>query len=545
MAQTSERIVGIDFGTSTTLVAVRHGTGAPRVLPIGDTTTWMPSILGVGDGGELIAGEAATRLDPRRTLRSIKAELTAGRDQVQTPAGVIDVHDAVRTILTEAMERARRVQPDAFDGSEVFLGCPALWTGRERKLLVEVAQECGLDVDIDQIVDEPVAAGLHWVHSQWLGSGQRPTGKSLIFDAGGGTLDVAYLDVAGIDHPAMTVMSAEGRAESGDELDRTISEHLLRSASDRHGGYDPTFDILLRSAARRLKEALSDEHEASIALGAPYEQIVALRRSSLEELFEPQLQRAVRLTMSAVRGGLLRVLQPESPTAIRQLAWSDASADIEHVALVGGLSQVPVVQRALRTSFPDARVALVADPQESVARGLTHGDALDELNLPRPPVDFRVEYRISATGSDRDHEVVYEAFTPLYTPEDLVRGHSMLGYEAEIPVPADARGTFEIIVRCVVPDRHRSPLGLRFGNGDDSVVADGIRLEHSGERPAKLKLYTNGEFVVTSSKHHFKARVDRWPRLRGPHHDAVREIELEQVGRGGPSQLIHDDWRFQ
>ena len=55
----------------------------------------------------------------------------------------------------------------------------------------------------------------------------------------------------------------------------------------------------------------------------------------------------------------------------------------------------------------------------------------------------------------------------------------------------------------------------------------GIRLEHDSRQRAWMKLYTNGEFVVNSSRYQFKARVSKWPRLRGPHHDFVREIEIE------------------
>ena len=105
-----------------------------------------------------------------------------------------------------------------------------------------------------------------------------PRGKSLIFDAGGGTLDVAYLDVAGIEHPLMTVMSAEGRAESGDKLDTSIAEHL-RAELD-HDRQDEAFAALLRSAARNLKEALSFQEEATVAVGAPYDAVVSLDRST-------------------------------------------------------------------------------------------------------------------------------------------------------------------------------------------------------------------------------------------------------------------------
>ena len=242
------KTVGIDFGTSTTLIAERRSESTPRVLPIGETTSWMPSLLGVDDSGQLIAGEAAARLGPRKVVASIKSALTNGLDEVDTPAGVIDVREGVATLLRSAIDRARQVDAHVFDDAEIFLGCPALWTGHERKLLVEVAHEVGLEVDIGQIVDEPVAAGLHWVNSQWLQDGSRPTGKSVVFDAGGGTLDVSYLDVAGFERPEMTVLSAEGRAESGDALDHSLFSTLEKNFPDTVD--DELFRLLLRNAAR-------------------------------------------------------------------------------------------------------------------------------------------------------------------------------------------------------------------------------------------------------------------------------------------------------
>ena len=548
MGERRTNTVGIDFGTSTTLIAERRGESTPRVLPIGESTSWMPSLLGVDGSGQLIAGEAAARLGPRKTVTSIKSALTNGLDEVETPSGTIDVREGVATLLRTAIQRAQAIDGQLFDDAEVFLGCPALWTGHERKLLVEVAHEVGLDVDIGQVVDEPVAAGLHWVNSQWLLSGSRPTGKSIIFDAGGGTLDVAYLDVAGFERPEMTVLSAEGRAESGDALDRSLFEFL--STSFPRDSDDELFRILLRNAARNLKEVLSFEEQASAPVGAPYDAVATMTRSELEHAFSAQLLRATSLVRSAVRGGLLRTQQPLSPSEIRQQPWDHVASEIAHVALVGGMSYVPAVAVAIRTLFPSAAVSLVDRPQESVVRGLVYGDSLDELNLPRPPVDFFVTY---PELNGRIHEewlaangLIYEAFSPLYTTTQLMLGHSNLGFVGKIPNPPNTKGEFEFVISCAIPDRNRTPLPMRFrrpGN-PESDLADGIKLRHDGRGEAIMKLYTNGNFVIRSKYNIVTGRIAKWPTLRGPHHDFAREIQLET----GASSSNHyhrpfDDWR--
>src|SRR4051812_47939160 len=130
------RVVGIDFGTSTTLIAERVDETLPRVVPIGDVTTWMPSVLGIADDGSLVAGESAQRLGAGRTVRSIKSALTAGQNEVSSPAGTVSVPDGIRTLVAEALRRAEERSPGLFEDSEIFVGCPALWTGFERRLLV-------------------------------------------------------------------------------------------------------------------------------------------------------------------------------------------------------------------------------------------------------------------------------------------------------------------------------------------------------------------------------------------------------------------------
>lgn len=520
MTTQRSRTVGIDFGTSTTLVADRPREGVPRLLPIGHVTPWMPSVVGVDDAGQLIAGEEAAQLQPSRIVNSIKSALTTGRGSVTTAVGEVDVRDGIKTILDTALARALAVEPALFDDADVFLGCPALWTGTERRMLVDVAHECGLDVDIANVIDEPVAAGLHWVNTEWLSGRDRPAGHSLIFDAGGGTLDIAYLNVGGTDTPSMTVLSAEGRAESGDELDRSIVAYLRPTLRHRDG--DPTFEALLQRAARGLKEQLSSATHARLPVGAPFPDVVELEREVLEDVFDGQLRRASRLVSSSVRGGLLRIDQPLDPATIRQFPWYELADRVRHVALVGGMSQVPAVSRELSRLFPNSAVSVVERPQESVVRGLVYGDRLEELNLPRPPIDFVAEFPDGSTS------IVYNAYSPLYTHSDLMQGISPLGRTCPITIPAGSAAAQRFTLKCVMPDRARTPLKMTFRDPKGIVtgVSEGIELDGLGPTGATLKLYTNGEFVVNTLRRSVRARVTRWPRLRGPGHNFDHEIQL-------------------
>ena len=543
----ARRTVGIDFGTSTTLIATREGESSPRVIPIGAVTSWMPSVIGL-DGDRLVAGEAAVALGPARSLRSIKSLLTSGAQTALIGDEQISVRDGVRALVAEAITRAEADTPGLFEDAEVFVGCPALWTGIERRLLVDVLHECGINVDIGEVIDEPIAAGLHWVNDQWQKSGARLSGRSLIFDAGGGTLDVGYLDVSGIDEPSMTVLSSEGRAESGDVLDESIAEELLRRLAETPN--EAVFHTLLREASRDLKERLSTDDAATFTLPAPFDVPLAFTRNELEAVFADQLDRAARLTKSALAGSLLRIEQPLTTIEIRAKLgeWSELAGEVDHVALVGGLAQVPVVRQRLSSLFPRSTVTLVDRPQESVVRGLTYGDRITELNLPRPPVDFYVSFADDEGPLDPEwlaaNQLVYRAFSPLYNQDEIMNGTSLLGYEKEIPPLPGPRRRRNVTLRCVMPTRGRETLKVRYTSGAVNSSGTGITIPHNSSEPIRFKLYTNGEFVFTSSLRTEKARVERWPTLRGLGHDHLREIQLVKKESESVSQLAHDNWRF-
>lgn len=539
--------VGVDFGTSTTLVATRRGDGLPTTVPIGQATPWLPSIAALDDSGRLVFGEAALDQPLYRQIRSVKSSFTDGVDTLPVDGSSVDVADVIRGLLREALGRARSAVGGISSDARFFLGCPALWTGRERRLLADVASEVGIDIDIADIIDEPVAAGLFAVNSALLRSGRPLIGKTVVFDAGGGTLDVAFLNAAGGERPDFTVMSAEGVHESGDAVDEVVTKDLLPQIQGL-----PDHDLALRLLRRRateIKEALSTDVKREAALGAPFETVLNYRRTALETVFHPQLARAMKLVESAVRGAELRSVQVLSPVEIRELPWSELARVIEHVVLVGGLSQMPIVRSALQERFTNARVEVLPQPQESVVLGLAMGDELDRLNLPRPPVDFIINYpqdlieRLHLQRWAAEHQYLYRAFTPLYSPYQVLRGESHLGHAVTIPIPPGASGIVECVITAKAPDRSRTPLVFKFpGRGE---LATGLVVRLEPHYQSRFKLYANGDLVVNSARRHIKCRIGSWPRLRGQRHNYQREIELESLDTKGTGSLLgFDDWRF-
>ena len=142
------------------------------------------------------------------------------------PTGIKDVRadDLIVAVLKEAVRRASTHDLALTDDRALRLGCPAMWDGQQRRRLLKLAQAAGLPATLESFVDEPVAAGI-----AWLASGRVKTSEPMrvvVFDMGGGTLDIAVLDVRGVRHQDVSVLAAIGVAEAGDSLDEAIAEDL-------------------------------------------------------------------------------------------------------------------------------------------------------------------------------------------------------------------------------------------------------------------------------------------------------------------------------
>ena len=265
-----KQAVGLDFGTTTTLVASVQG-----VVPIGDSSPWMPSLVGYHDDGTIVAGEPALEVSEEQIVRSIKRSITERRDfvRVDTPAGIRDVRadDLMVEVLREAARRGNAKGQDMTSRNAFRLGCPGMWDGRQRRRLVELARRADLPVTLSSLVDEPVAAGIAWLAAREIAA-TTPL-RVLVFDMGGGTLDIAVLDVRGVNHHDVSVLAALGVPEAGDALDDAIAEDLDYAL----GAVGVDIDSL--SHPQRARERLRDAaREAKIALSTAPDHIVALPR---------------------------------------------------------------------------------------------------------------------------------------------------------------------------------------------------------------------------------------------------------------------------
>jgi len=494
--------VGLDFGTSTTLVSSTRG-----VVPIGSASSaypWMPSLVGFSDDGTVVTGERAQ--DAGQLFRSIKRLITEGRQfvRVDLPTGPKDVRadDLIVELLREAGRRGARNGQDVGVGSLVRLGCPAMWDGRQRRRLLAAAQRADLPVVLSTMVDEPVAAGIAWLAHHDPG---RPV-RILVFDMGGGTLDIAVLDVRGQD---VSVLAALGIDEAGDALDETIAADLdvdlvragidVDAVSNRH-----RVGPWLTDAARTVKMLLSASDEEPIVLDPqvfdrPGE--IWYTRERLNEAFAPQLERAEQAVGLALR--IARITESAgSAFEIARMPLDQLVEGVDVVLLSGGMCRIPYVRQRMEWLFgTPTTVELAMDPPENaVAVGLAKAGEYGKINMYRPAFDVLVEW-------DRGQEfrTLYEAFTPLVERGQIAGGGDDLRYTRDgraLSLPRTGKGRLRVV--SYSGDRLRATLAGR--NLDGYTVA-------LSEDTFEFSLYPDGRIRLTDDTGTVDGRVEDWHRL--------------------------------
>ncbi|MET7419738.1 Hsp70 family protein [Dactylosporangium sp. NPDC005555] len=552
MAGRHSHAVGIDFGTSTSLVAERRGRLPATIVPLGVGTQWFPSIAGYDDG-ELLVGEDADELPSDRVIRSVKRAITRFEDTVvvagDTGRQQVAADDVMTAVLVEIVRRAEAAGRPITEGHDLRLGCPAMWDGQQRSRMLSLATKAGLPVDSSTLIDEPIAAGVAWVTHRYLRYSERPKGRLLVFDMGGGTLDIAVLDVIGGDTPEISVLSALGVDQAGDTLDRAIADDLIALYAD--SGIDvwdraaeEYVDAELLRAARSAKEHLSQVPEYRVLL--PRRTMgdlpsLTYRKEQLEEAFRPQLNRALTLVWAAIRAARLTERGGRSPEQLRAVDPIDLAQDIDYVLLAGGMSRIPYVEQQIGQAFPRAQVfdnaGVAAD--EAIVAGLADTGSYDRLNLHRPGFDFVVEWE--EHGRLRQ-EVLYEAYTPLYTPQQVLNGMFDLGYARHgRQFPGPSQGTGVLRIRSTSGEY----LSLMYidGGANGRQEMDGFALKF-GSSSMAFKLYCDGRVHIRDATGWDRQmRVERWPVIRGRDHAQLVLRGVEGATAAAPTAwYLNKDW---
>src|SRR5262245_11010445 len=397
---TMDRIIGIDLGTTNSLVAyVDERTGLPRVIPDEQGRVLLPSIVSFTPEGILVGDAARRQLvrRPQSTVYSVKRLMGRGYDDVKDelkylpftvrPAdGIVKIDVGGREVtppeVSAVVLRSLRERADRHFGEPVqkaVVTVPAYFNDSQRQATRDAGRIAGLDVV--RIVNEPTAASLAY------GLQRLAAGQIAVYDLGGGTFDISILRVKdGI----FEVLATNGDTHlGGDDFDRVIVLWLLEDIQACHHrelacrpvelSRDGEVMQELRLAAEAAKIRLSAEERTTLTV--PFEDFTYRReitRADLERLLEP----LVRKTLGPCR-----------------VALSDAGLagpGIDEVVLVGGSTRVPLVRRRVQELFgktphsqlnPDEVVALGAAVQAHIlAGGIT-----DMLLLDVTPLSLGIE----------------------------------------------------------------------------------------------------------------------------------------------------------
>lgn len=393
------KIIGIDLGTTNSVVAVMEG-GEPKVITNEEGARTTPSVVAFDDKGGVLVGQIARRqavTNPGNTVYSAKrfvgkklADVASETsrvpyDVVASPNG--DAQFSIRGKTYAPPEIAARVLQKLKRAAENYLGetvteavitVPAYFNDAERQATKDAGKIAGLDVK--RIINEPTAAALAY------GLEKKEDQLIAVFDFGGGTFDISVLEVS--DNLVEVVSTAGDVHLGGDNVDHLIIDYLAAEFL-KDTGLDISGDKMvmqrLREAAEKAKIELSSTMETEVNLpfltmdaSGPKHMLLKLSRAKLEQLVDDTLERTLEPCRQALKDA------------------GKKPSDIDEVILVGGSTRIPKVQEIVKRFFgkephrgvnPDEVVAVGA----AIQGGVLSGDVKDILLLDVTPLTLGIE----------------------------------------------------------------------------------------------------------------------------------------------------------
>jgi molecular chaperone DnaK len=392
------KIIGIDLGTTNSVVAVMEG-GEPVVITNAEGARTTPSVVGFTKDGNRLVGQVAKRqsvTNPENTVYSIKRfmgrhynevseemkmvpyKVTASGNDVRISAGGKDWSPP--EVSAMILQKLKQAAEDHLGQkiTQAVITVPAYFNDSQRQATKDAGRIAGLDVL--RIVNEPTAAALAY------GLDKKKDETIAVFDFGGGTFDVSILEVG---EGVVEVKSTNGDTHlGGDNIDQKLIEWII-SEFKKDQGIDLANDKMalqrLKEAAEKAKIELSSTLESEINLpfitadqSGPKHLVLKLTRSKFEQLVADILQKTIEPCRAALKDAGLQASQ------------------IDEVVLVGGSTRIPKVQEMVKEFFgrephkgvnPDEVVAIGA----AIQAGVLGGEVKDLLLLDVTPLSLGIE----------------------------------------------------------------------------------------------------------------------------------------------------------
>ena len=451
MAQ-GEKIIGIDLGTTNSVVAVMDG-NEPQVIPNPEGARLTPSVVAFTDSGELV-GEPAKRqavTNADRTIYSVKRFMGRRHEEVSSEEKMVPYKvtgasgDYVKIQVGDKQYTPQEISAKTLrklkEAAESYLGhkvnkavitVPAYFNDSQRQATKDAGQIAGLEVA--RIINEPTAAAMAY------GLDKKKNEKIIVFDLGGGTFDVSVLKVDDEDgHKVFEVISTSGDTHlGGDDFDEVLINYGAEKFKEEHG-IDLRKEQMalqrLQEAFEKAKRELSTTPQTDINLpfiaqvnDTPKHFQMTLTRAQFEELTDSLIERCRKPVLQALKDA------------------GFSPSDIDEVVLVGGSTRIPKVQELVKEIFgkephrgvnPDEVVAIGAAIQGSVLAG----DRKDVLLLDVTPLTLGIETegRVMTPLIDRNTTIPAERKKTFSTAEDNQTAVTIRVFQGERKMAEDNR----------------------------------------------------------------------------------------------------------
>jgi len=526
------KIIGIDLGTTNSVVAVMEG-GEPKVIPNEEGGRTTPSVVAFTKTGERLVGQVAKRqaiTNPENTIYSIKRFMGRRYDEVSeemkmVPYKVVQSGDHIAVVAqgkeytppevsAMILQKLRKAAEDYLGEkiSEAVITVPAYFNDAQRQATKDAGRVAGLDVK--RIINEPTAAALAY------GLDKKKDETIAVYDFGGGTFDISILEVG---EGVIEVKSTNGDTHlGGDNIDQRIVDWLIDEFRKDEGldlrakGNEMALQRL-RDAAERAKIELSTTMETEVNLpfitadaSGPKHLVKKLTRAKLESMVEDIIQRSVGPCRQAIKDA---GVTPDK---------------IDEVVLVGGQTRMPRIQALVKELFgkephkgvnPDEVVAIGA----AIQGGVLKGDVKDLLLLDVTPLTLSIETLggVSTPMIPRNTTIPTrktETFSTAADSQTSVEVHVLQG---ERPMARDNRTLGKFHLTGIPP----APRGVPQIEVTFDIDANGI-LNVTAKDMATQK---DQKITITSSSGLSKEEVDRMAKDADAHsaEDNAKREEIE------------------